>query len=334
MLKYTLQRLLWMLPTLFGITVVCFVIINLAPCGPVDQQLQKMRFSGRVGSGAGVSDEVIQSLKKQYGMDKPLHIRYLIWLKNIATWDFGDSFTYQRPVMSVIADKLPISLGFGVTSLILTYLVSIPLGIRKAVKDGTKFDVWSSVILMVMYSIPPLSLGILLREFLSTKTFLDILPLGELVSDNYMSLSLWGQILDRISHFILPLICYMVNGFTILVLLMKNSLMEEIRLDYVRTARAKGLPEKKVIYRHAVRNALIPIITTFGNFLTLFFAGSIIIEQMFNIDGMGLLSYKSIGSRDYNVLMALIFLEAVLAMVGRLISDLAYTLVDPRIDFK
>ncbi|MGZ3721944.1 MAG: ABC transporter permease subunit [Bdellovibrionales bacterium] len=332
MFKYVLRRFLWMLPTLFGITVVCFVVINLAPGSPVEQALSKMKMGGH--SAGGVSNEVIESIKKQYGMDKPIHVRYLIWLKNIVTFDFGESYTYQRPVIAVIADKLPVSLQFGVVSLILIYLISIPLGIAKAVRDGTHFDLWSSVLLMIAYSVPPLILGILMRVYLAGGQFLDILPLGELYSDNYFSLSLWGKVMDRSHHFILPLVCYVVNGFTVLVFLMKNSLMEEIRLDYVRTARAKGLNEHAVIYRHALRNALIPILTGLGSFLTVFFAGSIIIEQVFNLDGMGLLSYKSILSRDYNVLMALIFIESLMSMGGRLLSDLTYVLVDPRIDFQ
>lgn len=341
MLKYVLRRLAFMLPTLFGITLVCFVIINLAPGGPVEQALSKIRFAGGMSAGgsggnssAGVSNEVIEAIKKQYGMDKPIHIRYLIWLKNIVTLDFGESFSYRRPVIEVILDKLPVSLQFGLASLLLTYLISIPLGISKAVREGTTFDLTSSVVLMVMYSVPPLILGILMRVFLAGGQFLDIFPLGELYSDNYFDLTLWGKIVDRAHHFVLPLICYVVNGFTVLALLMKNSLLEEVRLDYVRTARAKGLDERTVIYKHAVRNALIPIVTGLGSFLTVFFAGSIIIEQVYSIDGMGLLGYRSILSRDYNVLMALIFIQAVLSMFGRLISDVAYVLVDPRIDFE
>lgn len=337
MLKYMLHRLLWMMPTLFGITVVCFVVINLAPGGPVEQALTKIRFGGTGQSGDsqhGVSEEVLEAIKKQYGFDKPMYMRYLIWLKNIATLDFGESFTYRRPVIEVILDKLPVSLQFGIFSLILIYLISIPLGIAKAVYDGGQFDLWSSVGLMVAYSIPPLILGILMRQFLAGGQFLDIFPLGELYSDNYHDLSLWGKILDRAHHFVLPLTCYVINGFTVLSFLMKNSLMEEVRLDYVRTARAKGVDERTVIFKHALRNALIPILTTLGRFLTVFFAGSIVIEQVFNLDGMGLLSLKSIFSRDYNVIMALIFVQSVLAMVGRLISDMTYVLVDPRIDFK
>lgn len=335
MFKYVLHRLFWMLPTLFGITVICFAIINLAPGGPVEQALTKIKFaSGRGGSGVGVSNDVLEAIKKQYGFDKPVHIRYLIWLKNIATLDFGESFKYQRPVIQVILDRLPVSLQFGIASLIIIYLTSIPLGIAKAVRDGSQFDLWTSVGLMLEYSIPPLILGILMRTFLAGGAFLDIFPLGELYSDQYYSLTFWGKVWDRSYHFVLPLICYVVNGFTVLTFLMKNSLLEEIRLDYVRTARAKGLNERAVVYKHALRNALIPIITGLGSFLTLFFGGSIIIEQLFSIPGMGLLGYDSLLSRDYNVIMALIFIQSVFAMVGRLLSDLAYVLVDPRIDFE
>ncbi len=336
MLKYTLYRLLWMLPTLFGITLVCFVVINLAPGSPWEDELSKMRFAGASSSGTGgaVSGEVIEAIKKQYGFDQPLHMRYLLWLKNIVTLDFGESFKHKRQVIEVIGERLPISLQFGVISLILIYLISIPLGISKAVRDGHHFDLWSSVLLMTMYSVPPLILGILMQQFLAGESFLNMFPLGELYSDSYQSMNLWHKFLDRAHHFILPLTCYVMTGFTVLVFLMKNSLLEEIRLDYVRTARAKGLDEHTVIYKHALRNALIPILTGLGSFLTVFLAGSIVIERVFNIYGMGLLSIEAIFARDYNVIMALIFLQSVLSMVGRLISDVTYVLVDPRIDFK
>ncbi|MAV91551.1 MAG: peptide ABC transporter permease [Bdellovibrionaceae bacterium] len=340
MWKYLLRRLLLMIPTLLGITVVCFVIINLAPGSPLEQKIAQIKFGGQVSGSTGgggdsvVSEEVIEALKVQYGFDKPLPMRYLLWLKNIVTLDFGDSFSYEMPVTELILEKLPISLQFGIASLILVYLICIPLGIAKAVRNGNQFDMISSIVLMVLYSIPPLTLGILLRVYFAGGSFLDIFPLGEAYSDNYFDMTLWEQILDRAHHFVLPLICYVVNSFTVLTFLMKNSLLEEVKLDYVRTARAKGLPERTVIYKHALRNALIPILTGLGGFLTVFFAGSIIIEQMFSLDGMGLLSYKSILARDYNVIMALIFIQSLLAMVGRLISDMTYVLVDPRIDFQ
>lgn len=337
MARYLMKRLLMMIPTLFGITLVSFVIINLAPGGPIEQKIVQLRFSGQGaqggGSDMGVSEEVIEALKKQYGFDKPIHIRYGIWLKNIATFDFGESFSYEEPVTTVIAGRLPVSLQFGLVSLLMTYLVCIPLGVFKAVKDGTKFDVSSSFALMVLYSIPPLILGILLRMFLAGGAYLDLFPLSDLYSDDYFELGTIDKILDRIHHFILPLLCYMIGSFTVLTFLMKNSLLDEIRLDYVRTARAKGLEEKTVVYKHALRNALIPIVTGLSSFLMVFFAGSIIIEQIFNLDGMGLLGYRAALDRDYNVLMGLIFFQAVLALIGRLISDLLYLVIDPRIDF-
>lgn len=338
MLKYFFKRLLMMIPTLIGITLVSFVIINMAPGGPIEQKIVELRFSGAGGAAGGsnsigVSDEVIEALKKQYGFDKPMHVRYFIWLKNIVTLDFGESFSFEEPVVDVIAERVPVSLQFGIISLFLTYLICIPLGVYKAVRDGSKFDVTSSFTLMILYSIPPLILGILLRMFLAGGAYLDLFPLSDLYSDEYYDLDFWGQVWDRVHHFILPLICYMIGSFTVLTFLMKNSLLDEVKLDYVRTARAKGLDEKSVVFKHALRNALIPIVTGLSGFLMIFFAGSIIIEQIFNIDGMGLLGYKAALDRDYNVLMGLIFLQAVLALVGRLISDLLYLVIDPRIDF-
>lgn len=334
-----------MIPTLLGITLLCFVLINLAPGGPIEQKLAAMRFggAGRGGGGGsgggsaagnyGVSAEVMEALKKQYGFDKPVIVRYGIWLKNIVLLDFGDSFATEEKVTDVIASKFPVSLQFGIISLILTYLICVPLGILKAVRDGSRFDMATSVFLMFLYSVPPLILGILLRVYLAGGQFGDWFPLGDLYSDNYFDLDFWGKVKDRIHHFILPLTCYVVGNFTVITFLMKNSLLEEIKLDYVRTARAKGLSEKTVIYKHALRNALIPIATGLSSFLAVFFAGSIIIEQIFNLDGMGLLGFKAALSRDYNVLMALIFFEAFISLIGRLLSDLTYVMIDPRIDF-
>jgi microcin C transport system permease protein len=333
-----------MIPTLLGVTIVVFAIINLAPGSPVEQKLQQLRFGGggsnsaavEGGSSRGsstVSDEVMAALNKQYGFDKPLHERYLKWLGNIARLDFGESFTYEEPVIDVIFSKFPVSLQFGIASLILSYLISIPLGVAKAIKHGGVFDSVSSFILFVAYSIPPFMLAILLIVFLAGGSFLDLFPIGGIYSDSYDDLSTWGKIQDRLIHFVLPLVCYTVGSFTSLTLLMKNSLLEEIKKDYVRTARAKGLPERIVYLRHALRNALIPVVTGLGGFLMVFFAGSLLLETIFQLDGIGLLSYKSVLSRDYNVIMGLVFLQSVLFLVGNVLSDLAYVLVDPRIDY-
>lgn len=340
MFNYFLKRVLMIIPTLFGITLLSFVIINLAPGSPIEQEIQKMRFGGVGFEGSsgssntyGVSEEVLEGLKKQYGFDKPMHIRYFIWLKNIVTLDFGESFSHYEPVLDVILQRFPVSLQFGVISLIVMYLVCIPLGIMKAVRDGTVFDSFSSFILFVMYSIPPLMLGILLIVFLSGGSFLEWFPLGGLHSDEYYDMNIWQKIVDRVHHFILPMTCYIFGSFTVLTLLMKNSLLEEVKLDYVRTARAKGLNERKIIYKHALRNALIPIATGLGSFLGIFLAGSIIIEKLFNLDGIGLLSFKAALDRDYNLIMGLIFLQSILMLVGRIISDFLYVIIDPRIDF-
>lgn len=341
MIKYFLRRLAVLLPTLLGVTVVVFVIINMAPGGPIEQRLQQIRFGGGDISGMegtrggtqGVSNEVMEALRKQYGFDKPLYARYLLWLKNIATLNFGESFTYEEPVLDVIVSKFPVSLQFGIVSLILSYLISIPLGIRKAIRNGSLFDVSTSVVLFIFYSIPSFMLAILLIVLLSGGSFLELFPVGGLHSEVYDELGYFDQILDRIHHFTLPLICYTIGSFTSLTVLMKNSLIEEIKKDYIRTARAKGVAEKTVYMRHALRNALIPIVTGLGGFLSVFFAGSLLLETIFQLDGIGLLSYQSILSRDYNVIMGLVFIQSALFLVGNILSDIAYVLVDPRIDF-
>ena len=344
MAKYLARRLLMMVPTLFGVTILSFVIINLAPGSPVEQKLQQLRWSGAMGRGsesggagkmgeARVSQEVVEALNKQYGFDKPILVRYGIWLKNIVTLDFGTSFTYDRPVIEVVVSKFPVSIQFGILSMILTYLVCIPLGVLKAIRNNSPFDAASSFFLFILYSVPPLMLGVLLIVFFAGGSYFNWFPTIGISSDDYESFTFMGKVLDRAHHFVLPLICYMVNSFTVLTMLMKNTLLDEVKLDYVRTARAKGLDEKVVVLKHALRNALIPLVTGIGGFLGLFLAGSMIIESLFSLDGIGLLGYKSALSRDYNVLMALIFISSLVSLLGRLISDLLYLVVDPRIDF-
>jgi len=342
--NYILRRLLIMIPTLIGVTLVTFVLINLAPGSPIEQKIQQMKFGGgsqHSDSGGGgsskssaVSEEVIEALKKQYGFDKPMHVRYWIWLTNIVKLDFGESFTYEEPVIDVITSKFPVSLQFGVISLLMSYFVSIILGVAKAVKHGGKFDYITSFILFIMYSIPGFMLAILLIVYFAGGGFFDWFPIGELYSDGYSEMTTWQQIVDRVHHFILPLICYMIGSFTVLTMLMKNSLLDEIKKDYIRTARAKGVPEKVVYLKHALRNALIPIVTGIGGFLSIFFAGSLLLETIFQLDGMGLLGYKSILQRDYNVIMGLLFIQSLLMLIGNILSDIAYVLVDPRIDFE
>lgn len=342
MLIYVLRRLLLLVPTFFGITLVTFFLINLAPGGPVEQKLQAMRFGSGGGESssanskgdAAVSEEIIEALKKQYGFDKPIHIRYFIWIKNIFRLDFGNSFTYEEPVTSVIASKFPVSLQFGLASLFLTYLISIPLGIMKARYAGSWFDRITGLFLYGTYSVPTLVLGIFLIVFFAGSGYLNWFPIGSLKSDDYESFTMMGKISDRLWHFILPLICYLLGSFTQLTMLMRNSMLDVIKSDFVRTAKAKGLSDQKVIYKHALRNALIPIATGLSGFFGVFLAGSLIVEQIFNLDGIGLLSYQSILSRDYNVIMGLTFMSALVLLFGRLFSDIVYVLIDPRIDFK
>ena len=343
MFKYFIKRLLLIIPTLLGITLACFIITITAPGGPIEQKLAQLRFSGAAGSESsggqgssstsdyGVPKEVVEALKKQYGFDKPIPVQYLIWLKNAVTLNFGESFIYEEPVTDLILERVPISLQFGVVSLILTYLICIILGVSMAVRKDSTFDLSSSVVLIVLYSTPPLMLGILLKVFAAGQW--GWFPIGDLYSDMYFEKEFWGRVLDRIHHFILPMLCYMVGAFTVLTQFMKNNLLEEINKDYVKTARAKGLSEKVVIYKHALRNALVPIVTGIGNVFGIFLAGSLIIEKIFNINGIGLLAFDSAIARDYNVIMALIFIQSLIFIIGRIVSDFAYVLIDPRIDF-
>lgn len=333
-----------MIPTLFGVTVLMFAMINLAPGSPIEQKLQQMRFGGVGDSSASsgtnankssaVSEEVIEALKKQYGFDKPIHVRYFIWLKNLSTLNFGDSFTYEEPVLDVLKSKLPVSMQFGIISFFMSYLICIPLGVFKAIKHGSKFDVTTSFLLSALYSVPGFMLGILLLVYFAGNTFVDWFPIGDLFSDSYDSLSLWGKFTDRVWHFMLPLTAYMVGQFTVLTLLMKNSMLEVISQDYIRTAKAKGLSEKMVYMKHSLRNALIPIVTGLGHFLSMFFGGALFIERIFNLDGIGLLGYQSLLERDYNVIMGLFFIQTVLMFIGNIISDIMYVVVDPRINFE
>ncbi|MFN7683845.1 MAG: ABC transporter permease subunit [Oligoflexia bacterium] len=337
MWAYFVRRLAAIFPTLFGITFIAFVVINLAPGSPIEQKIQQIRFGAlqaQTGGGGAqeVNQEVIDALKKQYGFDKPLLVRYGIWLKNLATLEFGQSFTFEEPVTDVILRKMPVSIQFGVVSFFLSYLVCIPLGVLKAVRHGHAFDRISSVVLFMAYSTPSFMLAILLIVLFGGGSFFDWFPIQGTVSDGYAALGFWDQVADRVRHFVLPLTCYMIGSFTTLTVLMKNSVLEEIQRDYIRTARSKGLAERRVVFKHALRNALIPIATGLGHFLSVFFAGSLLIETIFGLDGMGWLGYSSILSRDYNVIMGLLVVQSFLYLLGNIISDFLYVAIDPRID--
>ncbi len=346
MADYFLRRLLVLVPTLLGVTLVTFVVINLAPGGPVEQMLRDIRFGAALGgtgaaggasvagiSHEGVTEETIAELRRQFGFDKPLLQRYWLWLVNLGRLDFGKSFVHDEPAIAVIASKFPVSLQFGIASFVLTYLVCIPLGVAKAVRDGTPFDTATSVGVYVGYSISPLMLGILLIVLFGGGSFLDWFPISGSSSDFYELLGPWQRLGDRAYHAVLPLLCYLIGNFATLTLLMKNAFLEELGKAYVQAARAKGLSERSVRYRHALRNALIPVVTGLGHFLGVFFVGNLFIEQIFSLDGMGLLFYNSLLARDYPVLLGILTLVSLTLMLGNLLSDFLYVVVDPRIDF-
>lgn len=337
MIQYILRRLLLMIPTLIGITIVVFAIIQSAPGGPVEQALQSL--TGGMGdvqmSGdVAVTESVLEDLRAQFGFDQPIHVRYLNWMGDLLQGEFGRSMVYKEPVLDVIASKFPVSIQFGLTSLILTYLVCIPLGIAKALRDKSRFDYATSILVFLGYSTPGFVLGILLIVFFGGGSFWNVFPIGGLYSNEYDLLSPMEQILDRLHHAILPLVCYMVSHFASLTMLMKNSLIGEIRKDYIKTAMSKGVRRFHIVYKHALRNALIPIATGVGGAFSLIFAGSLLIETVFNLDGMGLLTYTSVLKRDYPVIMASVTIHSLLILFGNIVSDVVLALVDPRIDFE
>lgn len=346
---YLMRRLLLMIPTFLGITIINFGFIQLAPGGPVEAYISKIRYSsgasaegggGGSGSDAGggggkatVTQEVIDELNKRYGFDKPIHVRYLTWLKNTLTFDFGYSHTFGKPVIEVIESKFPVSIRFGIAGFLITYLVCIPLGILKAVRDGTAFDTASSIIVFLLYSVPYYMLGIVLIHVFAGGQYFDWFPLGGVRSLDSENLPFWDQVKDQLWHMVLPLTCFVVNSFATLTILMKNSIIEEVKRDYVRTARAKGLSEGAAILRHAFRNALVPLATGIGGLIAVFFTSNLLIETIFNLDGFGKLFYDATLQRDYPVLMAQVAIGAMVGLAASLISDIAYVMVDPRINF-
>ena len=339
MLTYIARRFLLLIPTLFGISLVVFFIIQSAPGGPIEQAVQEiMEGSGDVASSSSgdvlMSEELLLDLRKQYGFDKPIYVRYWNWLTDVITLDFGRSMIYDEPVFDVIKSKFPVSLQFGLTSLLFTYLLCIPLGIAKAVKDKSRFDYGTSFVIFLGHSTPGFVLGILLIVFFGGGSFYDLFPIGGLYSSNYEALSFFEKIADRSYHAVLPLICYMVSHIAVITMLMKNSLIGELTKDYIKTAKAKGVPQRSIIYKHALRNALIPIATGIGSVFKLVFAGSLLIETVFNLDGIGLLTYTSVIKRDYTVIMASVCLHSILIMLGNIFSDVMLVVVDPRIDFE
>ncbi len=344
MFAYFIRRFLLIIPTFLGCTVVVFLILQVTPGGPIEQaqlKYQQQSASGEttgVGSetsgsqGFALPEESLKELKAYYDLDKPIPVRYIRWLGKVLTGDFGKSYVYDEPVLDVITSRFPISIYFGLISFVLTYLVCVPLGIVKAIRNGSSFDISSSAIVFVGYSIPGWALGALLLVTLGRQ--LGWFPLGDFRSENWEYLSTWGQIIDQVHHTILPVISYMVGSFATLTILMKNSLLENLGQDYVRTAFAKGLSEKKVIFVHALRNSLIPVVTGFGNAISLLLAGSFLIERTFNIEGIGLLGYESVVQRDYTIVMGLLVISVFLQLLGNIFSDMLYAAIDPRIRFE
>ncbi|KAA8730377.1 microcin C ABC transporter permease YejB [Ewingella americana] len=361
MTSYILRRLLLIIPTLWAIITINFFIVQIAPGGPVDQAIaaiQMGKSSGIPGSSGGsdlgkaspgvgqvgdsqyrgargLDPEVIAEITHRFGFDKPLHERYFDMLWSYVRFDFGDSLFRGSSVMQLVRDSLPVSVSLGLWSTLIIYLVSIPLGIRKAVKNGTAFDNWSSSLIIIGYAVPSFLFAILLIVLFTGGSYLDWFPLRGLTSPNFDQLPWYGKVTDYLWHITLPVLATVIGGFATLTMLTKNSFMDEIRKQYVVTARAKGLSEKKILYRHVFRNAMLLVIAGFpATFISMFFTGSLLIEVMFSLQGLGLLGYDAIVSRDFPVMFGTLYIFTLIGLLLNIISDITYTLVDPRIDFE
>ncbi len=330
MRTYILKRLLLLIPTLLGITLITFFVVQLAPGNPVSRKLQ-------VGEGvraSAITQDIVEQTKKLYGLDKPIYVRYWIWLKQIATLDFGRSYKDHRPVIEKIAERLPVTLSLNIISIFLAYVISIPLGVYSAVKRGTIQDRVITFFLFALYSIPSFWLAVVLIYFLGGGEFWDVFPIYGILSPGAENFPFVEKALDFLWHITLPVICLTYGDLAYLSRYQRGSLLEALQGDFIRTAKAKGLPESKVIFKHALRNALIPIVTILASILPAMIGGSVIIESIFSIPGIGQLGFEAILSRDYPVIMAIATISAFLTLAGILISDLAYVLVDPRISFE
>jgi microcin C transport system permease protein len=360
MLSYIARRLALMVPTLFGILLISFVIVQFAPGGPVERVISQLQnpnsgATDRVGGGQGgdaaaqlgndpgsayrgaqgLDPAFIKELEKQFGFDKPAHERFFKMLSDYIRFDFGRSYFRGAPVLDLIKEKLPVSISLGLWMTLLSYAISIPLGIRKAVKDGSRFDTWTSAVVIVGYAIPGFLFAILLIVLFAGGSFWQIFPLRGLYSENFAELSLFGKIKDYLWHIALPVTAMALGAFATSTLLTKNSFLDEIRKQYVLTARMKGLTESGVLYGHVFRNAMLIVIAGFpGAFVSALFAGSLLIETIFSLDGLGLLSFEAIVNRDYPVVFANLYIFSLIGLIVHLLTDLTYTWVDPRIDFE
>tara|TARA_B100001029_G_scaffold72388_1_gene59119 strand:- start:287 stop:1390 length:1104 start_codon:yes stop_codon:yes gene_type:complete len=362
--SYLIRRILLIFPTLFGIMLINFAVIQIVPGGPVEQMIAQMtgtavestaRFSG-AGEGEldssfdassfedgdsnyrgaqGLDPDIIKEIEIMYGMDKPAHERFIKMLKSYVLFDFGESFFRDQKVTSLVLDKMPVSISLGLWTTLLVYLISIPLGIRKAINDGSRFDIISSSIVTIGYAIPNFLFAVILIVFFAGGRFYDIFPLRGLVSENFEELSILSQIKDYFWHLTLPLIAMIVSGFAGLTFLTKNSFIDQINQQYVMTARAKGLSERKVLYGHVFRNAMLIVIAGFPSaFIGILFSSSLFIEVIFSLDGLGLLGYEAALTRDYPVIFATLYFFSLLGLIMGIIGDFMYSLIDPRIDFE
>ncbi len=345
MTAYFIRRFLLIIPTFIGITLAVFVVMHFVPGGPVERRIMQYQMAAMNEGGAAsapsssrgsesLPEEAIQQIREYYGFDKPVHIRYVQWLWKVVHLDLGMSYVYQDPVWDVIRSRFPISIFLGLTGFLLSYLVCIPLGVMKAVHHGSKFDVASSALVFLGYSVPGWALGTALLVLFGGGSFWNVFPLGGFRPDNWEYLNVWGKITGQIHYMFLPVVAYMVGAFATETILTKNSLMENLGQDYVRTAFAKGLPERRVIFVHALRNSLIPLVTGLGHVISIVLAGSFLIERVFNIDGMGYLGYTAILQRDYPVALGILVIGSMLMLIGNILSDIIYAIVDPRIRFK
>ncbi len=337
MLAYIAKRILLMVPTLLGALTVTFIVIQFVPGGPVETLMAEARIGagGAYKASRDIDQQQIEELKKLYGFDKPVHVRYLEMLQSFARFDLGRSFLRNKPVWDLIKEKLPVSISLGLWTFLISYLVSIPLGVAKAVREGSRFDAATTMAVLVGYAIPGFVLGVLLIVLFAGGTFLDWFPLRGLVSDNWEELAWPRRIADYFWHLTLPLICLTIGSFATVTMLTKNTFVEEIRKQYVLVARAKGLSQQRVLYKHIFRNALIPLVTGFpAAFVGAFFTGALLIETLFSLDGLGLLSYESVIRRDYPVVLGSLYLFTLIGLVVKLASDLLYVVVDPRVQFE
>ena len=342
-LNYFIRRFLLVIPTFIGITILCFGLIQFVPGGPVEQMIMRMKGigageSGRgIGAQASISIQQREAIEAHFGFDQPFYKRYWKWLVTERLGMKMESYKFpNKTAWQLIKDRFKVSLIFGITGFVLSYLVCIPLGILKALRHNKMFDLGSSIVIFVGYAIPPFAFGMMLKMLFcgTVEGLWDFFPVSGFYSDNFAEMTFLEQTKDISMHMLLPVLCYIIGNFAILTLLMKNSLLEQISKDYIRTVLAKGGSFTRAIWGHALRNSLIPVATGFGSILTVMFAGSVIIEQVFEIPGMGRLSLEAIVGRDYPVFMGILSLTSVLGLIGNILSDFLYILIDPRIDFQ